>query len=221
MNLKQFLNENTNSLEELFKNNYNEFIIESDKNFIYRGLQFPPILSSTEINGTKIEYKISQLRTDRKPMNTSKIISSGIDNWFNDVFNFKARSSAIFCVGKSGKKIAREYGPLYIIFPMNGYKYVWSNEVEDLYTVLYKTSATYEKSKNDKYSNIHIEYGKLLKKGNIDNNKIDIFMKNLNYKNNNLEEAIKSGNEIMIHTPFYIAIKYTEEVETELKNLIK
>lgn len=130
------------------------------------------------------------VRKDRRPLGTTL----KFHNMFNDIFEEEhgvdnIRSESVFTSGDF--KVAKEYGPLWVIFPIGDYTYWWSNEVLDLY--------------------ITIEIAKE------DGEDIPGLIEGLTYSytNTDLKKAIKSGNEIMILCDNYYAI--SEEYFEELK----
>ena len=90
---------------------------------LYRGIKSYPS-----------DYTYIIPRTNRTPMDTPSEIQEQIDRGFYHVFGWKPRSEGVFCVADIGT--ARNYSSgrrASVIFPKNGFKYVWSPEILDLY----------------------------------------------------------------------------------------
>lgn len=74
-------------------------------------------------------------RTDRIPKDMDNDNHEEIDEYFKKHFGWGGRSEGVFC--SSRFSTAGGYGDsVYIIFPSNGFKFLWSDEVEDLYSHL-------------------------------------------------------------------------------------
>lgn len=93
--------------------------------------------------GTKHEVKSIQEfipKNDRKPKDTPIKLSNYLDEFFNKNFGWKARSEGIFATPNEMQ--AQEYTKLIslntslppdIFFPVNGFKFIWSKEIKDLF----------------------------------------------------------------------------------------
>lgn len=133
-------------------------------------------------------------------MNTDEEIQSFADNLFKKCFGWKARTeNSLFATGNYIH--ASLYGNHHIVYPFDGYKYIWSNNIRDFYNHLMKYLSN-ELGLNDDYPPIVYEFYM--------NNKkiIDDYIKQMItlYRTNNLIQAIDSGNEIMFHCKKYIVI---------------
>lgn len=71
-------------------------------------------------------------RNDRRPKDTSWKYQEDIDYIFNKKFGWKPRAEGAFVIGLAST--ASTYGKLYGFFPINGYKYLWSDKYDDLYS---------------------------------------------------------------------------------------
>lgn len=78
------------------------------------------------------EGRISKVvpRKRRNPKDTDKETQKILDNLFNQRFGWKPRSQGIFAAGIES---ARYYGTPHGFFPVNGFEYVWSPNIDDLY----------------------------------------------------------------------------------------
>ncbi len=100
---------------------------------------------------------------------------------------FKAiRSNSIFC--SSSTDNLHYFGLPYLIFPIDPFNYTWSPYVSDI-----NLDTTSPDSQAAKFLNILMTKGKYLESD------FDIFVERCNYQNTNFVDAIKSGNETMIH----------------------
>jgi len=75
---------------------------------------------------------INKVRMNRRPSDMEEELSDAFDSALYNRFGFYARSNAIFCTGD--KKEAKRYGNVYMIFPVGKYKFVYSENIKDLYT---------------------------------------------------------------------------------------
>ena len=128
---------------------------------------------------------VTDIRSNRTPVDTTMDTHKEVDDLFKKKFGWKARSNAIFCTGDYN--FAGSYGEnVYMIFPIGKYKYLWSPEIGDLYIVVDLDSVRTAP------------------------NKLELFTNYINtYKNTDLKDAIKSGNEIMVNCKEYIAVHGT------------
>ena len=88
------------------------------KKMIYRG-----------ISNTKSNFMQVTPRKDRKPLDTPPIIHNYLDDLFKKKFGWKARSEGVM----TSTRPRRMYGRMYYFFPADGFKFLYSNEVNDLY----------------------------------------------------------------------------------------
>lgn len=74
----------------------------------------------------------ADVRTDRRPKDMQWEYHEAYDYAFELKFGFNARSNALFVTGRYNS--ANSYGRnVYMIFPIGKYRYVWSDEIKDLY----------------------------------------------------------------------------------------
>ena len=120
--------------------------------------------------------------TGRMPKDVPSLLHYTINEYFINNFGAPFRN-AMFCSGS--QHLADFYGNIYGVFPIGNFDFVWSPEVDDLYM-------EWDEVEHDEH---------------------DVMVDNLmdevaqTYKNDNLEQAIKSNNEIMVRTRDYYAIK--------------
>ena len=131
--------------------------------------------------------------TNRKPSDMPVDLHKFINGYFKKEYGAPFRN-AMFANG--GYSAAKDYGPVYIIFPIGNFKYLWSQLYEDLYTI----ASEYEFD----------EYGYFEKEEGVDMNKevkqtiIDEVLST--YQVDNLIDGIDSEHEIMIRCKGYYGI---------------
>lgn len=127
---KNYVEEDFNKVINILEDKCGQFLneLKSEKQYpIFRGSN-----QVSESNDKGIYYKNSYDK--RKIKNSNVSITEIFDDLFYNKFGVKIRSTGIF----STKIIATadEYGPPYIFFPFDGYRYFWSNEVADFYSTI-------------------------------------------------------------------------------------
>lgn len=96
--------------------------------FLYRGLRLTDRVKKI---GNNIYIIVP--RKDRWPKDTNEHLHEMMDNYFLRRFGWRARSRGVFCSGSMN--VAKEYGNTTgIIFPADGFKYLWSRRIKDLYS---------------------------------------------------------------------------------------
>jgi len=188
MRLQQFIFENKSiTYDDIIriKNDCAEYFYESrflHKNYpIYR-----------RMNKKIRTYDIIIPRKNRKPLDTPKEIHKKLDELFKKEFGWKARSEGVFCSGDAPSSV---YGDLYYIFPIDKFKYVWSPDIRDLTLEL------------ERFDILYIEGdGKFIE--GYDYKKFHEILPQLvsTYKDNDLQSALRSGNEISLKCKKYYAI---------------
>lgn len=86
----------------------------------------------------KNDFSVITPRSDRKPKDTNPMLHNAFDNAFQKLHGWKPRSEGVFVTGKHDT--ADSYGDVFIVLPIGRYKYLWSDDIEDLYS---KTSDDY------------------------------------------------------------------------------
>lgn len=71
------------------------------------------------------------VRKARKPLDTPLDVHKEFDKIFKKHFGWKSRSEGLLTTGD--KKVAGSYGTPYKIFPIGKFRFVWSENVHDLY----------------------------------------------------------------------------------------
>ena len=215
---------------ELVKRDCSKFLkeVSSSKTFLYRGLK-----------GVSDDMGIKTPRTDRMPKDTSKKGHEYLGNLFKKYHGWNARKEGVFCFGNPAW--ADDYGITYIIFPVNGYKYVWSDDITDL-TVYVQDD--YNFSYDGEYTTFSILWSDLRLNAfvlyifdkdeeNVDDYEsvegkiLDKAEKELsnnikNYNKNNLNKAITNHNdhEISLKCKKYYYIEYSGKIKDNLIQLL-
>ena len=71
-------------------------------------------------------------RADRHPKDMPPGLHNKFDNDFNDRHGWYPRSEGVFTTSK--KSIALQYGKPFLFYPIGKYKYLWTEETDDLYS---------------------------------------------------------------------------------------
>lgn len=95
-------------------------------------------------------YIKNYVRKDRKPKDTSLTTHSLVDDAFNDVFGWRARSQSVMAFPSTGP--AKLYGNAFAIFPIGEFRYLWSEIVKDMTMDLGKLFKVKLDSMNDEYA---------------------------------------------------------------------
>lgn len=149
-------------------------------------------------------------RRDRRSLSLGDVLHSTFDICFDKVFGWKPRSQGVFATGDDQQ--ANIYGDVYYFFPLDGYEYIWSPEVEDLYTDI--TDILME-SGVFKYRG-EIQDSKYWEYWNLDRiDKLTKWIKS-NYKNKNYNK----DNEIMFKCSGYYYI-HKKHVKIKYEDLYK
>lgn len=122
------------------------------------------------------------VRKDRVPKHSSKALHDAADNFFFAKYKWKARSESMFC--SSDKFTAKSYGEPYYVFPIGKFKFLWSPEVDDLYTEAPPVKADDAKSVQE----------------------FNAWLRKCKYTTTDLNAAMVWGHEIMVNCAEYYAI---------------
>jgi hypothetical protein len=193
---KQFILENTEpDLAQIIKTHCGQFLRESACEKMYRGVKSVDFESSTKsfgkVKDTDVVYFTGTPRTDRKPKDTNQLVHDLANDWFEVQFGWPARSEGLFCSGSWST--ASMYGRPCLVFPMDGYKYIWSNEVSDFYTDF-----------DDIYEAVIEEYDHRSDFEEALITSLNDFLGNAKFRDTRLADGIKSCSEIMIKCKSYI-----------------
>lgn len=219
MRANEFLVETniSDSLINEFFNNCSEYFTHNQyplTNLLWRG-------DRTEVPANSFSKIIRKVSKGRKPTDTDEYIHQVFNNWFTTKFNYPFRDG-MMCVGN--ERAASEYGITYIIVPCNGYTLCYSPKINDLFRKIPSGAYSYLEyvqfdvhdgtpEKTNAIAMIKkLIYG-LLDSGN--------YVAGPQHTNN----AIMSGNEVMLYPTNYSALEYyafTEEFwHSTVASLIK
>lgn len=155
-------------------------------------------------------------RRNRLPMNTPGHLHDIVDSVFKKRFGWKVRSEGVFVTSDVGS--ADSYGFPCVFFPFDGFKFIWSPKIDDL------------------YMEIDVFFKKWLKETDHPMKWLDVRPTNIDdieegvlkaffdwlvekyYTDTNLAYALKSGNEVMFKCKKYYAVddKYEGYLEEKL-----
>jgi hypothetical protein len=132
------------------------------------------------------DWFIKKVRGDREPRDMDWEIHRLLDDMFYKKFGWKARSNVVFVTGDVYE--TKHYGNPYMIFPVGKYKFIYSDDIPDLYRRI-----------NSKGSWSESELSKLVD----------------TYQTGDINKAIDSESEIMLNCKEYIAIHNAHQLEVE------
>lgn len=145
-------------------------------------------------HGRDFVEKEGRITKVRPPKDTPIEVHRFINKMFKEKFGWKVRDGV---AATPQTHTAETYGRVHIFFPVNGYKYVWSRKVKDLYRKipieLRKLIFRRLKSKKDKQESILRNEIEL--KGIVDL-----------YQNTGIQQALMHDNEVMFRTKKWYGI---------------
>ena len=117
----------------------------------------------------------------RQPKNMPIPLHEAADAWFSRKFGVRFRGAALFCTGNAAT--ASSHGRLYRIYPVGGFQFCWSPSVGDLHVWVTQNAL-------------------------LDGPPAALFesLKELDYREDGLAEAITSGCEIMVACSRFYAV---------------
>ena len=131
------------------------------------------------VKSNEIIHKLTP-ETNRQPTESSIDIHKQVDAWLMKNYGIAGRSQAVFATGD--KSQAKSFGVAYSFFPIGPFSYVWSESVHDLLSL--------EKDLKNKTEQ-----------------EIDQILSERNYRTDNLNAAIQSGNEVMVKCESYYLVR--------------
>jgi hypothetical protein len=193
-----------------------------------------PFIRELDMNNPKFLYSgrkrdtdwfEQNVRNDRQPKDLAPDIHNDFDDEFMKQHGWRARSNSLFCSGLEA--FSYEYGNTYMIFPKKQYKFLWSDEVGDLFMHLknYVRGADFSRNGNGLYQYIFnvVEF-EHTQKNDFSKDGITVevsaryyeFISDLveTYKSTDLKRAIDSHKEIMINCQSYYAVRYNRWFDT-------
>lgn len=128
----------------------------------------------------------------RTPLTSSKKDHKGANDWFIKKFGIGFRRDHIM-FASSNRLNASQFGVLYIVIPINNFKFCWSPKITDLYCL------------RDDNQNADLEE----------------LLNNAGYQITDLRSAIMSGNEVMIHCKEYFLLNVKKREYKQIIQLAK
>lgn len=126
---------------------------------------------------------IKEVRSDRRPRDSSFAFHAAADDWFYRRFGVRYRTHAVFVTSRTLTATAYAASPAHVmrVVPLTHYRYCWSPKVSDL---LFKAN----------------EFAAA------DTAAINNFLDSADYQERGLEEAHAAGHEVMVHCDRFVAI---------------
>lgn len=177
--------ENQSKIESVIRNHCSESLAacRSAKAVLYRG-----------IKTAKENQFVGKPREDRVPTSSDPQTQLRVDYAFREAGFTALRSNSLFVTSKysDAEIYSKGENGIYVIFPVNGFTFTWSPRVNDFYT----------SEASDDAGNLNNNDNDAAKKKRAD------YLAKWQYSKDNLDKAIKSANEILIHGR-YIALRNT------------
>ena len=135
----------------------------------------------SNVDITKDLAIIKAVRQNRKPLDTRRGAHDALDRGFEKAFGWKPRSQAMFII--NDYSVAQAYGTPYLVFPVGKFRFLWSDDISDLYGGIQRHPDV-------------VDIDPLISAA---------ALKKL-YSEDDLCGALKSGGEIMVGCKYYRAI---------------
>lgn len=228
MRLQKFINEGTTaSLQDLLITTFNNCkpilkYYESINNWdawMYSG------------RAHREPYYEGLVRTDRLPKDMKMAIHQTLDDAYEEVFGWRARSESVFVSGDLHQ--ASHYGNVYIILPMGNYRFAYNVSVRDQFEIMnhiggfewwakneirqnpiWKDEVEKFKKEHDDMDDSDIRYASVMDVYKKNEKKLRQMYNNLfvsvvkGYTDKDLLKGIKSKVEIMLNCKKYLAVNY-------------
>lgn len=188
--------------------------LEQNKNLdpLYRGMHNRQGVDSGE-------GYIQTVRTDRTPRDTKKVIHDYVDKYL-DARGFEAnRSNSMFVTGNYVQ--ASNYGTaMFLVFPIGSFRFTWSISVPDLFWIADDYPSVirmrYREENPDALAGINITSPDEDELKFIENFLDENLLEHLQtYQETDLNEAIGSGNEIMIRANEVLCVRIDGLVQSK------
>jgi hypothetical protein len=208
------LNENTDNINfDIIKKECSDIInvYNDTESMLYRGFY----------SSMSMPFYKKIPRTDRYPKDMASIYSNNLDAAFYNKFHWKPRSEGVFVSGR--KTDARSYSKdneVFCFFPCNGYKFLWSNVINDLYTFVFEDNNVNYLIGGSDDDGRNVYDGDGYDDEEYEEYIFDYFKIISEYKNTDLKSAIKSNNEIMFKCRYYYVIKSINDNPDTIKGLV-
>ena len=236
MEFKQFLLEDEKSLEnavEAIKRDCSEFLNDSKGLPLFRGFK----------NKNNLTYVLTH--NERQTLSLSKPFTTLFNLYVEEKFGIKNIRIKNSMFGAGTEMGTWGYGKIHFVFPINGYKFVWSPLINDLYDAKDSLSNKFEDNEDKKtnkalklfnsyipdiWPNVSFNYiegdPELFKVYEQIQPTIKLVFDKEKYTDKNLGEALSSGYEIMFQTKAFYAIAVSKDafvfhhVDKEYKTIL-
>lgn len=135
--------------------------------------------------------EIKHFNGEREPQDLSKSLHDWFGNRLKQEFGWNPRNSGLFVTGSFSQ--ASNYSPVFMIFPVGDFQFVYSSKTSDLYVYLQNTGSYRTLSANPQ-ENAEV---------------LDRLYQELRFSNKHFEDALKSKHEISLRAESYILIPAT------------
>lgn len=130
-----------------------------------------------------------RVRKNRRPKDSWEEYSEYLDNALKEKFGWKPRSEGLFVSGNY--MMASSYGHVHVIFPVGNFKYIWNTDYKDNLKLIGSRHSPHPKDN-----------------AGIVEPRIERSIMNNEFINNNINDALRKGHEIMIKCDEYFGIGY-------------
>lgn len=177
MKIKQLLEQEAQPDYAQIVQETSEFFGRTTGGLLFRGLQ-------RELH----EPRLVTPRTNRTPTDTSIDVHQVLDQAFHRRFGVRYRSNSIFATGDLS--VARMYsaGDVAVALPVNGMRFCWSPEIDDLYEHMLRAMKDNAVEIPDEAERLDFCVEKALE----------------TYEQTNLAAAVNTGHEVMISSPVWL-----------------
>jgi len=199
------LSQEKNVLEEslpILKKECSQILKEMRKGYfvLYRGFK------NVEIgdDGEKSQFFSRVPRKGRQPLDTSTTMHLIMDDYFDKKFGWRARSEGVFCT--TSPSHAKFYGEIYMVFPVNGFKFIYSPNVHDLFDEQNRFIKKFTKNKISLLSDLHT-FLDMAKANKVETEEaVFKMLDGLKYTDKSLRKAKTNNSEVMIKCSKYYAL---------------
>jgi hypothetical protein len=139
----------------------------------------------------------TQVRMDRRPKDTNLILHNYTDDYLEKKFGWRPRGQGVFTTGNRGQAVS--YGNLFSVWPVGDYKYLWSDDVRDLFNN-FRTALQLSSGEMKSAAKVH----RALQDDDNGKRKIQKLLNT--FQDTNLRKAVVSGNEVILGCKSYYLV---------------
>lgn len=169
-----------------------QFFSQTASGLLFRGLV------RTMYDPTKVTA-----RPNRRPSNSSIEMHEALDDAFEQKFGHRYRSSCTFATSNVTVARAYAYSTLAIVLPVNGIRFCWSPEIDDLYEYIIRGMKVKE-------AEIPDDRERLLQ---------CVQEAIATYQETDLQACLDSGHEIMIATPVWMIPEESRHIKDRVAEI--